>query len=160
MQSRVARGATTVAGDATPEQVLKATRPVHNAGRGECLFYSFMYHLAQRGQYFPGPQALRKAAVDYALSHWTRYKDFALDPVTLEGFSSRRAFAERFLQPGVYGDHVILHALCRRFHVAAYVVVIGADGKPSEPVKTCRHPGWPIFPYRYEGFHYEALAAA
>jgi len=148
---------TTVSCSATPAQVLAATRPVHNAGQGECLFYSFMYHLAGLGYHFPGPSALRKAAVDYAVAHWKRYKDFALDPVTLEGFASRRAFAARFMQPGVYGDHVILHALCRRFRVAAYVVVIGADGQPAEPVRTCRHPGWPMLPYRYQGFHYEAL---
>jgi len=146
---------------ASPEQVLNDTRPVHNAGGGECLFYSFQYHLASLGRFFPGPRALRVAAVQYAVRRWARYKDFALDPVTLEGFASAAEFAARFAADGTDADHVILDALCRAFRVGAYVVVLGMDGRVApEPILACCRGDRPVLPFLFvPERHYEALAA-
>lgn len=150
---------TVVRPDARPEAVLRGTVPIFNAGGGDCLFYSFQYHLATLGRPVDACVALRRAAASYISGHWDRYRDFALDPVTLEPFASRGACVRRVVTPGVDADHVVLHALCRRLRVGAYLVVQRPDGSLGEPVVVCYHEGWPLVPFLFQlEAHYQALA--
>lgn len=158
MTTPVASSATTVAADADARGVLSSTTPVHNAGGGDCMFYAMHYHLACLGHVLPSTRAVRRAAVEYAAAHWARYGGFAIDPVTGGAFKSVSDFATRFSQPGVDGDHVLLHALCRHFRVSCYIVEVDRLGGVRPPHLLCRHVGWPIVPLLFvPEHHYEAL---
>jgi hypothetical protein len=150
---------TVVDPDADPVDVLRATQPIHNAGGGECLFYSFQYHLATLGRPVDSCQSLRRGAAAYVASHWSRYRDFALDPVTGEAYGSRSDCIRRITTPGIDADQVVLHALCRRHKIGAYLVVVRPDGTLGEPITQCCHTGWPVVPFLFRlESHYEALA--
>lgn len=150
---------TIVSVDSRPADVMARTRPVFNAGCGDCLFYSMQYHLASLGRPVDSCSQLRRGAAAYVASHWARYRDFALDPVTLEAYGSRGACVRRISTPGVDADHVVLHALCRRLRVGAYLVVVHPDGSLGKPIRMCCHTGWPVLPFMFQlEAHYQALA--
>ncbi len=150
---------TVVRADADPRAVLGGCRAIFNAGGGDCLFYSFQYHLATLGRPVDTCGALRRRAAAYVSSHWARYRDFALDPVTLAPYRSRQACLARIVTPGVDADHVVIHALCRALHVGAYLVVVRPDGRLGKPVVMCHHEEWPLVPLLFQlEAHYQALA--
>jgi hypothetical protein len=154
------RGAV-VAWDDDPDDVAGRTVPIFNAGRGDCLFYSLQYHLATLDRPVETCGQLRRGAARYVAAHWSKYKDFALDPETFQAYRSRGECVRRIITPGVDADHVVLHALCRRHHVGAYLLVVNPDGRLGRSITMCCHPGWPVLPFRFRlESHYEALAPA
>jgi len=144
---------------ADPQRVLDATVAVVNDGRGDCLMYSMQYHLHTLGTPV-SIDGIRAMGVDYVVTHWGKYQEFALDDHG-NGFRGPREYAAHAGRPGVYADHVLMHALCRTFGITAYVLRVDPRGRLLGVNEVCSHPGWPIMPFRFQPeYHYEALRRA
>jgi len=107
---------------------LGGNQVLQNEGGGNCLFLSMSTHLN-----IPYNQ-LREDSVNYIISSWNRFKDFALNPDTLLPFSDANEYKKYMSKDGSWGDHLSLLFLCELYQVNAVLVI--TDGKKlQEPIK-------------------------
>jgi hypothetical protein len=125
------------------------------------MFLAFQFHLNGLQRPARSHQELRQLAVRYVCRRWERFQPFLLHPHTMDTFATPEEYQRHVGRPGVYGDHVLLHALCRLFGVAAYVAAVDPLGEPTPtpPIVINAHPGRPVLGFRFvPECHYEALA--
>lgn len=107
---------------------LGGNKILENEGGGNCLFLSMSTHLN-----IPYDQ-LREDSVNYIISNWNRFKDFALNPNSLLPFNNSNEYKNYMGKDGSWGDHLSLLSLCELYQVNAVLVI--TDGKKlQEPIK-------------------------
>jgi len=107
---------------------LGGNKILENEGGGNCLFHTMSAHLN-----IPYDQ-LREDSVNYIISYWDRFKNFALNPNTLLPFDNSNEYVNYMSKNGHWGDHLSLLSLCELYQVNAVLVI--TDGKKlQEPIK-------------------------
>ncbi len=123
---------------------------ISNEGGGNCLFHTLSTHL--KIDY----KQLRYDSVNYIINSWERFKDFALNPITLLPFCSKIEYEEYMKKDGSWGDHLSLLALCELYQVNA-ILIISENNKISEPIKINVGSDINILIRFNSEFHYEAI---
>lgn len=121
-----------------------------NSGGGNCLFHTFSSHLDI------DYKQLREDSVNYITMQWDKFKNFALNPETLEPFDSLEDYKNTMLKEGTWGDHLSVMALCELYQVNAIIVVID-NKKILEPIKINVGSSKTVLIKFNSEFHYEAI---
>jgi len=131
-------------------QKLGGNKILENEGGGNCLFHSLSEHLKI------DHKQLRDDSVSFIISSWERFKNFALNPSTLNPFKSSDEYKEYMSRDGSWGDHLSLLALCELYQVNA-ILVITEGKKLSEPLLINVGSNVNILIRFNSEFHYEAI---
>lgn len=121
-----------------------------NEGNGNCLYHTFATHL--NIDY----KILKQDAILYIYSNWDRFNEFALDPNTLEPFNSKDEYKNYMSAEGVWGDHLVILALCELYQINA-ILVVTEGSKLSDPIKINVGSHKTVLVRFNSEFHYEAI---
>ena len=123
---------------------------ISNEGGGNCLFHTLSAHLNV------SHEQLREDSVNYITCSWERFKEFSLNPSTLQQFESKDDYLNYMIKDGSWGDHLSLLALCELYQINA-IIIITEGTKVSDPIKINVDSEVNVLIRFNSEFHYEAI---